>query len=174
MTKIMLILIHNKVQVKINQIFLFNRLLPKWLNPIYIAIFLNTGVSLIFMSMTGKVSKELRIHRARRKYIKDPPTSLTFYYFFKTIRKFMESSPARWKLTVTAFESCCQHGCLNEIVLDLVIQNLIPSPEQGRALLKEYWSDTNDTSAVLIADLPKEWTRRAMRNRRKRREPSAQ
>jgi pentatricopeptide repeat protein len=106
-------------------------------------------------------------------YISDPPTSLTFYYFFKTIRKFMESSPARWKLTVNAFESCCQHGCLNEIVLDLVLQHLIPSPEQGRALLKEYWLDTND-SAVLIADLPKEWTRRAMRNRRRRREPNAQ
>jgi pentatricopeptide repeat protein len=106
-------------------------------------------------------------NEARRNYMKDPPTSLTFYYFFKTIRKFMESSPTRWKLTVNAFESCCQHGCLNEIVLDLVVQHLIPSPEQGRALLKEYWSDTND-SAVLIADLPKEWTRRAMRNRRKR------
>jgi pentatricopeptide repeat protein len=101
----------------------------------------------------------------------EPPTSLTFYYFFKTIRKFMESSPARWKLTVNAFESCCRHGCLNEIVLELVVQHLIPSPEQGRALLKEYWSDTND-NAVLISDLPKEWTRRAMRNRR-RREPKA-
>jgi pentatricopeptide repeat protein len=110
-----------------------------------------------------------------RNYIRDPPTSLTFYYFFKTIRKFMESSPARWKLTVNAFESCCQHGCLNEIVLELVVQHLIPSPEQGRALLKEYWLDDTSTNdkAVLIEDLPKEWTFRAMRNRR-RREPKAQ
>jgi pentatricopeptide repeat protein len=106
------------------------------------------------------------------KYSNEPPTSLTFYYFFKTIRKFMESSPARWKLTVNAFESCCRHGCLNDIVLELVVQHLIPSPEQGRALLKEYWSDTNDI-AVLIADLPKEWTRRAMRNRRRREPKSA-
>lgn len=107
------------------------------------------------------------INDSDSRYNNEPPTSLTFYYFFKTIRKFMEISPARWKLTVNAFESCCRHGCLNEIVLELVVQHLIPSPEQGRTLLKEYWSDTNDT-AVLIADLPKEWTRRAMRNRRQR------
>jgi hypothetical protein len=88
----------------------------------------------------------------------------------------MKTGPDRWNLTVNAFEFCCQQGCLNEIVLDQVVQHLIPTPEQGRALLKDYWSDANGNDGqvqVQVSDLPKEWTRRAMRNRKSKKRTKA-
>jgi pentatricopeptide repeat protein len=90
--------------------------------------------------------------------------SLTYYYLFKTIRKFMPTNAERWALVEAAFDECCRQACLNELVLEQVLQ--VTTEEQGRALLGDHWCSSSTADAAM--QLPAKWTHRAWKNRRRR------
>jgi hypothetical protein len=94
-----------------------------------------------------------------------PPSSLTYHYLFKMLRKFMQPpSSKRHTWMKRAFESCCQEGCLNQLVLDQVLSHI--TIEEAQDLLgSEYVSVAEQSGPlmkVLLEDLPEKWSRNAL------------
>jgi hypothetical protein len=88
-----------------------------------------------------------------------PPSSLTYHYLFKMLRKFMQPPSKRHNWMKRAFESCCREGCLNQLVLDQVLSHI--TTEEAQDLLgSEYVSFDNNN--VLLEDLPDKWSRNAL------------
>jgi pentatricopeptide repeat protein len=85
------------------------------------------------------------------------PTTLSYHYWFKTVRKLMPPSPARKDLVKQAFRLCCQQGCLNDMVLHYVVQHMVPADE----LLGKQGSGNNGGEGkknMSVAGLPTEWS----------------
>lgn len=89
------------------------------------------------------------------------PTSLTYHYYFKMLRRLLPSSSAnRQSLVQTAFDLCCEQGCLNEIILNQVLE----LPSNGvRVLLGDQYKGS---TKIVISGLPPEWSRNAMAYRK--------
>ena len=103
------------------------------------------------------------------------PNTLSYHYWFKTIRKLMPpNSAARLTVVQQAFALCCQQGCLNDMVLQYVKQHMVRTPQEFHALLAgvdngETWSHNKDKPDITIVDLPATWSRHAFGpNRRKK------
>jgi len=92
--------------------------------------------------------------------------SLTFLYLFKVIRKFMPvaeetAKERRWEIIQRIFELCCQQGCLNDYIIQALLDSRMGlAVEQKKALLGgENWPvDRADVLSVL----PPEWSRHAL------------
>jgi len=54
------------------------------------------------------------------------PTSLSYHYWFKTLKRLCPDSKNRQNLALSALRSCCDHGCLNDQLLAYVTGTLIP------------------------------------------------
>ena len=65
------------------------------------------------------------------------PTSLTYSFYFKMLRRLVVDEADRFKWTKEAFDQCCAQGCLNEIVWKQVLQ-AAPSDKERRALLGDH------------------------------------
>lgn len=86
------------------------------------------------------------------------PTTLSYHYWFKTIRKLMDRSHPLYDAVVEqAFESCCQHGCLNDIVLRYILTYF----EGSIASIHSILEDSKGHAEISIKNLPKEWSRNA-------------
>lgn len=85
------------------------------------------------------------------------PTTLTYHYWFKILRNYMPSSPARDNLVKEAFDRCCQFGCLNDLVLTYLLENLV-DPEEFFG--KHYAILTR--SSLTVRDLPREWSKNGL------------
>ena len=91
------------------------------------------------------------------------PTTLSYYYWFKTIRKLMDQShPLRDDVIRQAFDLCCQQGCLNDIVLQYVLKHF----ESIRSLLQRFsLVEESHGSSYSTECLPKEWSCNALESR---------
>jgi pentatricopeptide repeat protein len=91
------------------------------------------------------------------------PTSLSFSFFFRMIRKcgasLSETDRHAW--IRRAFAACCRYGCLNSQIWEEVIQQIPP-----RQMIAQYMGVTDDgmpvEGKVDYATLPSKWSARAM------------
>jgi pentatricopeptide repeat protein len=88
------------------------------------------------------------------------PTSLTYSYYFKLLRRLLPKSTSnRMDIVQAAFELCCRQGCLNDIVLKQVLAGI--SKDETRRLLENCGINYSD-GRVQLSDLPKEWSQNAL------------
>lgn len=86
------------------------------------------------------------------------PTTVSYLYWFKTIRKLMDQShPLRDAVVEQAFDLCCQQGCLNDIVLHYVLKHFDVTSSRLRRFLEYSKGRTISTEY-----LPKEWSCHAL------------
>jgi hypothetical protein len=97
------------------------------------------------------------------------PTTLSYHYWFKTVRKLMPASTARQKVVKHAFTLCCQQGCLNDMVLQYMLQRIVTTREEIQALVSGLAAadgalllSDDDSYKISVADLPPAWSRRAL------------
>jgi pentatricopeptide repeat protein len=91
------------------------------------------------------------------------PTSLTYSYYFKMLRRLVPQSSSldRNMLVKLAFDLCCEQGCLNEILLRQVLENAETDTQLKVLLGDQFEANTK----IQMSDLPPEWSRHAMRHR---------
>jgi pentatricopeptide repeat protein len=88
------------------------------------------------------------------------PTSLTYNYYFKLLRRLLSQSiPNRMDFVQTAFELCCRQGCLNDIVLKQMLVGL--SEDDAKRLLSNCGINQSD-GPIELSDLPNEWSQNAL------------
>jgi hypothetical protein len=82
------------------------------------------------------------------------PTSMTYRFYFKMLQRLFHPklSPDRIGTYKTAFDLCCEHGCLDQIILDRILTSL--SNEDTRTLFGNSYDFRNSIRA-----LPPTWTR---------------
>mmetsp|Transcript_6213 Transcript_6213/g.9550 ORF Transcript_6213/g.9550 Transcript_6213/m.9550 type:complete len:718 (-) Transcript_6213:54-2207(-) len=92
------------------------------------------------------------------------PSSITFLFFFKALRKLQTTSTLegkQWQAFVKTFQYCCQLGLVNDFVLDQA-KRACRNTQQQRDLFssldKLHIQNFKDLKAV---DLPSEWTKNA-------------
>lgn len=90
------------------------------------------------------------------------PTSLTYYYLFKAIRRLSlnDSVERRSTLLSQVFRLCCADGCLNNVIWEQIVLHVLENEWRG-------WLGVNarDTTLVRVQDLPAAWSRRGMKHR---------
>ena len=84
------------------------------------------------------------------------PTSQTYTFVFKAIRKLVPPSEARWRVLEKAFRQCCKSGLVNRYVLEQV--KLGCNNEQWNQLVGVSRVSAERSGNVGISDLPKEWS----------------
>jgi hypothetical protein len=95
------------------------------------------------------------------------PSSLTYSYLFKLIRRLVpkELADGKERLVKRVFDSCCRSGCLNDIILQQVMKNTVDSHKDASQLLGHEYSSlllSEGVDNLTIGHLPKEWSRRAL------------
>lgn len=91
------------------------------------------------------------------------PSSITFVFFLKALRKLKTTSTLtgkEWKAFVKTFRYCCKLGLVNDFVLDqakLSCKNI----QQQRDLLSPTPLQEKEFADLKAADLPLSWTRNA-------------
>jgi hypothetical protein len=88
------------------------------------------------------------------------PSSLTYNYYFKMVRRLSASTEEKIHLIKVGFDSCCKHGCLNDFILRQLIDGLTDA--ELKSLL-----GTRASSAPRLSELPLEWSRNAMGTRKR-------
>jgi hypothetical protein len=87
------------------------------------------------------------------------PSSVTFVFFFKVIRKLIpRDDDRRWKMLASSFDYCCKAGLLNDLVLQQVKMACSTEGELAALMRLE-----RVLSNVKTSDLPAEWTKNACR-----------
>jgi pentatricopeptide repeat protein len=88
------------------------------------------------------------------------PSSITFVFFIKAIRKLLAPSEQRSEMLAKSFRYCCQLGLLNDVVLQQV-KLACSSKNELSALLE--MANVNDIAAneMESSNLPAEWSRNA-------------
>jgi pentatricopeptide repeat protein len=90
-------------------------------------------------------------------------TSLSYHYVFKILRKNMPRSNTRYMdIIKRAFDLCCQQGCLNNLILEQLLDKCLVSQEEQRLVLGNYWTEN-----ASLDDLPSEWARRAIKQKQR-------
>jgi pentatricopeptide repeat protein len=93
------------------------------------------------------------------------PNTLSYYYWFKTIRRLMgHSHPLRDAVIRQAFDLCCQQGCLN----DTLLQYLMTHFESMGTLLKrsiQAEGKQGQNGSYSTKHLPREWSKNALESR---------
>lgn len=94
------------------------------------------------------------------------PTSLTYNYYFKMVRRLLLKSTAIRRTAVkTTFDLCCAQGCLNEIILRQLLES--STNEELKVLL----GDQHLSGTLTLSMLPTEWSRNALGIRTRRHGP---
>ena len=93
------------------------------------------------------------------------PTSLTYHYVFKVIRKFMPAGTKRFEFTSRIFQYCCNDGCINQHILHQLLQHL--SEEEVRTLFGTALGPNEKLDLSVEERLPPEWRSQALQGRRK-------
>jgi pentatricopeptide repeat protein len=94
-----------------------------------------------------------RLH-AKEEYCS--PTSLSYSYYFKMIRRLVPpTDPNRSHLLKSAFGRCCEQGCLNEILVHQILNTT--SISEATYIFEENYENRNNLSS-----LPPDWSCNAM------------
>eukprot|EP00547_Thalassionema_nitzschioides_P008382 CAMPEP_0194222934 /NCGR_PEP_ID=MMETSP0156-20130528/34040_1 /TAXON_ID=33649 /ORGANISM="Thalassionema nitzschioides, Strain L26-B" /LENGTH=612 /DNA_ID=CAMNT_0038953907 /DNA_START=301 /DNA_END=2139 /DNA_ORIENTATION=+ len=91
------------------------------------------------------------------------PSSITFVFFFKALRKLQTSSTLQgkeWKAFVKTFQYCCKLGLVNDFVFDQA-KLACSNKQQERDLLSSTPLQEQEFGNLKAADLPPKWTRNA-------------
>ena len=91
------------------------------------------------------------------------PTSLSYSYYFKMMRRLLPATaPDRLARGKTAFDRCCANGCLNDIVLQQILNTTTPHEA------KHIFGETNYENRRSLRSLPPDWSRHALSDLRRR------
>lgn len=128
-----------------------------------------------FISRKACLQMGFDVFRALQRDPDCQASSLTFHYLFKIIRKFMplesiETTTRRWDIIRRIFQLCCEQGCVNEHILEQIVDNMGLKEEEVDILLgscKQQWASSSSESRVSLSSLPAEWSQNALRSSRK-------
>ena len=93
------------------------------------------------------------------------PTTLSYHYWFKTLRKLMPPTPSRKEVVRQAFQLCCQQGCLNDMVLQYILKFLVTEEQQE---VQNVLGDevarlrSQQTGEISVSNLPASWSRNSL------------
>jgi pentatricopeptide repeat protein len=84
------------------------------------------------------------------------PTSLSYSYYFKMVRRLSQTTdPNRFHLLKSAFDLCCERGCVNEILLQQIVNTTRSS--EAKHIFEGNYENRNKLSS-----LPLDWSCNAM------------
>jgi hypothetical protein len=89
------------------------------------------------------------------------PSSLTYNYYFKMVRRLSCCAEEKIRLFKVGFDSCCEHGCLNEFIWRQLMDGLTD------AELKSLLGTSRASCAPRLSELPLKWSRNAMGTRKR-------
>jgi pentatricopeptide repeat protein len=89
------------------------------------------------------------------------PTSLSYNFYFKMVRKLLPiTSLKRRVLLKSAFDLCCNQGCLNDILLQQLLNTT--TDDEAKCVF-----GVNYKKGRLLNDLPRAWSHNAMNDLRR-------
>ncbi len=93
------------------------------------------------------------------------PNTLSYFYWFKTIRRLMEHNhPLRDSVVRQAFDLCCQQGCLNDTLLQYLITHFDSMCELLEPFI-QVEGKQGQKDPFTIECLPREWSKNAWESR---------